>query len=197
MAQASRTLPPAYKPRGTIDLSKNRTAAISLSIASTVLLLLFGWFALVLVAALRPDAGSFTVQGAELVLLLAVVVVLTAAMIILHEAIHGLFFWLFTRDRPIFALKAFYAYAAAPDWYIPRSQYLIVALAPLLLITLAGLGLLLVVPAAAIPALMFVVVVNAAGAVGDMAVVGWLLVQPRPTLVHDRGDAVTIYQLAS
>jgi hypothetical protein len=115
---------------------------------------------------------------------------------VLHELIHGLFFWLFTRTRPAFGFKGAYAYAAAPGWYIPRSQYIIVGLAPLVLITLGGFALLVVVPAWLIPALLFVVVMNGAGAVGDIAVVGWLLVQPRATLVHDLGDAVAIYRPA-
>jgi hypothetical protein len=122
------------------------------------------------------------------------VLVLTFLMIVVHELIHGLFFWLFTRERPTFGFKGAYAYAAAPDWYMPRNQYAIVGLAPLVLMTLAGLVLLPVIPVWAIPALLFVVVTNAAGAVGDIAVVGWLLLQPRATLVNDIGDAVTLYR---
>ena len=63
-------------------------------------------------------------------------------MIVLHEGLHGLFFWLFTREKPKFAFKGFYAYAAMPDWYLPKKEYLITALAPLVGITLLGvLGL--------------------------------------------------------
>jgi hypothetical protein len=79
---------------------------------------------------------------------------------------------------------------------MPRNQYAVVGLAPLVLMTLAGLALLPVIPVWAIPSLLFVVVTNAAGAVGDIAVVGWLLLQPRATLVNDIGDAVTLYRPA-
>jgi hypothetical protein len=198
MPQPAKTLPPDYAPRGSIDLSTNQKAMFALSIASIVALLVFGVLALAITAMLRPDvtAGQFSFGISDLLIGLIAMLVLTFFMIVAHEVIHGLFFWLFTRERPIFGFKGAYAYAAAPDWYMPRDQYAIVGLAPLVLITLAGFALLSVIPAWAIPSLLFVVVTNAAGAVGDIAVVGWLLLQPRTTLVNDIGDAVTLYHPA-
>jgi hypothetical protein len=198
MPQPTRTLPPDYAPRGSIDLSTNHTAMLALSIASVVALLVFGVLALYITALVRPDiaGGEFSLGASELLIGLVAVLVLTFLMIVVHELIHGLFFWLFTRERPTFGFKGAYAYAAAPDWYMPRNQYAVVGLAPLVLMTLAGLALLLVIPVWAIPSLLFVVVTNAAGAVGDIAVVGWLLLQPRATLVNDIGDAVTLYRPA-
>jgi hypothetical protein len=198
MPQPTRTLPPDYAPRGSIDLSTNHTAMLALSIASVVALLVFGVLALYITALVRPDiaGGEFSLGASELLIGLVAVLVLTFLMIVVHELIHGLFFWLFTRERPTFGFKGAYAYAAAPDWYMPRNQYAVVGLAPLVLMTLAGFALLPVIPVWAIPSLLFVVVTNAAGAVGDIAVVGWLLLQPRTTLVNDIGDAVTLYRPA-
>jgi hypothetical protein len=195
---ATQTLPAGYVPSGSIDLENNQRAMLVLGIASIVALLLFGGLSLFMLGLLRPDVstGSFSFGFVEIIIGIVALVVLTFVMIVLHELIHGLFFWLFTRTRPAFGFKGAYAYAAAPGWYIPRSQYIIVGLAPLVLITLGGFALLVVVPAWLIPALLFVVVMNGAGAVGDIAVVGWLLVQPRATLVHDLGDAVAIYRPA-
>jgi hypothetical protein len=199
MTEATKTLPPGYTARGSIDLQENQRALIILNIASLPVLLLAGWLMFWFTITVRPElsAGSFQLEGLEILGALAGVVLLMALMITLHEAIHGLFFWLFTRERPFFGLKTFYAYAAAPDWYIPRGPYLVVGLAPLVVITLLGMALVPVAPPLLLAAVLLVVVANAAGAVGDIAVVGWLLLQRRPTLVCDKGDAITIYQPAA
>jgi hypothetical protein len=115
-------------------------------------------------------------------------------MILLHEVIHGLFFWLYTHQRPIFAFKGAYAYAAAPDWYLPRNKYVVVGLSPLILISLAGLLLLTIAPLSFFPSILIAMIFNAAGAVGDLIVVGWLLLQQPDSLVRDYGDMFTVYQ---
>jgi len=84
-----------------------------------------------------PPSGWITV----LAILLALV-----AVLLLHELVHGAFFWLITRSRPRFGLQITYAYAAAPDCYIPRNPYLVVGLSPLVLITLAGIVMLPLIP---------------------------------------------------
>lgn len=104
------------------------------------------------------------------------------------------FFWLFTGERPKLGWKWLYAYASAPDWYLPRNQHLVVAAAPLLLITAAGLTLLTFVPEPALPAILIATVANAAGSIGDVVVLILLLFQPREALVQDTGDAIHIYR---
>ena len=121
------------------------------------------------------------------------VVVVTAVMIVLHEAVHGVGFWIFTRTMPVFAFKGVYAYAAAPAWYLPKAQYLLVALAPLVVLSLLGVALMLVVPTGGFIILLLFLVSNASGAVGDLWVVGWLLRQPSKCYANDRGDAVTLF----
>lgn len=198
--QALPELPAGYAAGGTVDLSKNRWLAIAVNLAAVGLFFVFGWLFVAVAVWLRPDWRSLalTVTGpGQLVGLLAAMLALVALQVTLHELIHGLFFRLFTGARPRYALKLMYAYAAAPDWYLPRNQHLVTALAPLVLMTAAGLGLLPVVPARLIPALLFVLAANAAGAAGDMVVAGWLLRQPSSALVRDAGDAITVYHPTS
>lgn len=114
-------------------------------------------------------------------------------MVLIHEGIHGFFFWLFTHSIPKFAFKGTYAYAAAPGWYFSRKQYFITALSPFLLISLAGLMFMLFFPPAWFIPLLLVMVFNAGGAVGDLWVAIWLLTQPSGCLAHDSGDATTLY----
>lgn len=188
---ATRTLPPAYTQSATLDLSSDRRAVIALNVAAVALLVVFGALTLGFILTTRGGAGvGFTGNGVMVTLtLLALYVV----MILLHEAIHGFCFWWVTRARPAFGISWRYAYAAAPDWYIPRNAYLVVALAPAVVITLGGLLLIAVVPAPAVMPIAFVVIVNGAGAVGDFLVTIWLLRRPPHTLVNDVGDAMTLY----
>lgn len=197
--QALRDLPAGYAAGGTIDLSKNKWLALAVNLAAVGLFFGFGWLFAAAAAWLRPEPPGFNLQVSglgQLLGLLALLVGLIAGQVALHELIHGLFFWVFTGARPRFALKLMYAYAAAPDWYLPRNQHLVTALAPLVAMTAAGLVLLPVVPAWLVPALLFVITANAAGAVGDMLVAAWLLRQPPTALVRDSGDAITVYNRA-
>ncbi|NJK80864.1 MAG: DUF3267 domain-containing protein [Chloroflexaceae bacterium] len=196
--QSTRTLPASYHLHGTLDLSQNRQALIWLNLASIVLVGVFGWLTLQYIAAVRPSLPTVQINlnGWDLLIYIGLLVLAMLGTIVLHELIHGAFFWLYTRAQAVYGFKGIYAYAAAPGWYIPRYQYTITALAPLVCITLAGALLVLVVPAAIIFWVAVVVVANAAGATGDLAITAWLLTQPRGTLVHDTGDAMMIYQPA-
>lgn len=192
-------LPPGYRKIGTLDLSKNRGMMIALNILGLFITLFSAWLFFRAVFLIRPDAAitgldGFTLSSLPQALgLVAAILALTAAYIVLHEAIHGMFFWLFTRARPLFALRWNYAYAAAPEWFIPRNAYLVIALAPLALITLLGLLIMAVAPVGWLVPLWYMLTMNAGGAVGDMAVTVWLLRQPKATLSQDSGDAVSLF----
>jgi hypothetical protein len=190
--------PDSYRRHGTLDLSRSRAAALALSVASALLLVGFGWLTVRYVAAVRPEVPPLQARlgAGELLPVLAALAAVTVAVVLAHEGLHGLCFWLVTGRPPRFGLRGLYAYAGAPGWYIPRDRYLPIALAPLTAITLAGLALLTVAPARTIPAVVVAIALNAAGAVGDLAVVVWLLRSPRSTLVHDSGEAVTLYRPA-
>ena len=194
----TQTLPDNYHPIGSFDLRNNPQKLLQLNILGLFLFAGTGWLFSALLFALRPEeARSGLVIGFSslggIVQAILVVVGLTALMIVMHEAVHGAFFWIFTRTLPKFAFKGVYAYAAAPAWYLPKTQYLLVALAPLVLLSLLGVALMLVVPAGGFIILLLFLVSNASGAVGDLWVVGWLLRQPNSCYANDQGDAVTLY----
>lgn len=201
----STTIPGHYRRYASVSLSTQKGLLLGLTVASTVLLLLCGWAFIQAVRRLRPDAagwlalvtftqsdGAFSagISGAYLI----GAIIATPLVVVLHEAVHGVMFWAFTRERPVFAFKIWYAYAAAPPGvYVPRNPYLVVALAPLVVLTVLGLLLALVLPPVALPTLVCFLTLNAAGAVGDMFVVIWLLRYPATTLVEDVGDTMTAY----
>ena len=201
MTQAVKILPPHYELCRTLDLTKSKLVTTGVNLAAVVFFFLFGWLVLLFLAIARTDTAAIVAKigsrydSISIVVAIAVLIGLQIVMVILHELAHGTFFWIFTRERPVFGLKGLHAaYAAAPDWYLPRNQHLIVGAAPFVLITLAGLTLLSIAPPTLVPALLFVIVSNGAGAVGDFMMIAYLLGQPKEALVRDTGSAITIYR---
>jgi hypothetical protein len=202
-------LPENYVERGTIDLAKDFKLLLRLQVAAFVAVILAGWLFLNLTYILRPDSVAllslrsllghssddvFTIRISLSIYMLMSLLIATVLMIVLHEAVHGFTFWYFTRKKPTFGFKGLYAFAASPKGtYLPRLQYFVVALAPLIFLSLAGIALIPILPLLALPTLVFFLIGNAAGAIGDVWVVAWLLREPPEILLQDRGDAVTCY----
>jgi hypothetical protein len=198
--RATTVLPQDYIEERTLTLSHNRNLMLGLTLGSAVLFVGFGILFLAAARYVAPSfhmSSSITLRGWGGVLL---VVGIPAGAIVLtgfvHELIHGLFYWLLTRARPTYGFKIIYAYAAAPDFYIPRNQSLIVGLAPFVLISLGGLVLLLFTPFVVTVTLVFIMTINAAGCAGDFYIVGLLLTRPASTLTRDIGDSMTFYRPA-
>lgn len=188
---ATKTIPLDYHSHKILDLSNSRTM-FWLNLAALPLLLLFGWIfarVFILISRTNPFPNGFwgLVTSYSVVDWIALPVSIVL-MLVFHELVHGMFFWLFTQERPRFALKSGYAYAAAPDWYLPRTQYVLVGLSPLLVISILAIILAAILPTHLISYLLFVATFNAAGALGDMIVVSWVLRQPDSTFIMDHGD---------
>ena len=195
MITSTKMLPEGYVLSGEINLKKNKRLAITLNIAAFFVFVLSFYLLSSFTALVRPNlmniSGSITAGGA------AVVVGLVIMLFTIHELIHGVFFWVFTRSTPVFALRLFYAYAGAPDWYIPTRQFMIVALGPLVIIGAAGLLLILLAPIRWIMFIIFFVAMNTGGAAGDLFVFARLFKLPPTSLMNDTGDIVTFYERQS
>lgn len=191
-----RNLPAGYQLARTIDLRQQPVLMLWLNLVGVGLLFLFGWLFLRLATLLRSQVRSspaFTFALPSGFVAILGIVIAFVTVLLLHELVHGACFWLITHSRPRFGLQAAYAYAAAPDWFIARNPYLIVGLAPLVLISLVGLLLLPWLPNALLLPWIFALAVNASGSIGDLYIIGWLLRRPASALVNDHGDCIHIY----
>jgi hypothetical protein len=190
----TKQLPEDYHLYKTLDLSTS-AATITLNLAAFPLLILFAWFFNSLIGSIRqkmwPTKVNISFTLSEVLILLLVILI----TVIIHELIHGLFYWIFTRDRPVFAFKGAYAYAAVPDWYIPRNQFVIVGLAPLVIVSLAVILLSPLIPSNILIFMIASAAFNAAGALGDMVIVGWTLLHPQHIYVCDHGDTFSLYNI--
>ena len=197
---AVRELPENYGLRHTLDLNKNVKLAIILNLASLVCFVVFGVLFYWLLSLIRPGlifGGQFLSSGllvSESAWLQFLVIVLVyMGMIVLHEAVHGIFFWVYTRERPKFGFKGLYAYAGAPDWYLGKTPYLMVGTAPMVLISLAGFAAMLLAPPEWVFPILLFITLNASGAVGDIYAFFWIAPKPAGILVRDFGDRMQVF----
>ncbi len=180
-----------------LTLTKNKAAFWGMNIGGVFLLFIFGWFFSLYVSLIRPSlAFELVITSANVLYVLLSLLGIAAGQMVLHELVHGVFFWLFTRSRPTFGFRGWYAYAAAPGWFFLRRQYRVISLAPFVLLSVLGMILLAILPAGALAVVLFAVIVNAASSVGDLWITFKLVCERRSVVVEDLGDGVNFYALS-
>jgi hypothetical protein len=191
----TKTLPETHTLAWAVDMKKDPRLNWILQLVGMVWFIVAAWGLLQIVAILRPDYSleiKFDLPNgllALVVMLLTIFITLT-----LHELVHGFFFWFFTKERPKFGIGPGYAYAAAPDWYFPKGKYLIVGLAPLVVLTVLGLAAIALVPPAWVGAIFLAIVFNAGGAVGDLYICIRIGGEAHNVWVKDTGDGFEVYK---
>lgn len=182
--KASKILPDQYEKYGELKLTDKKIMA-GLTLASIVGVIVFG-IAFIQISRIFNTTPFLQTDGAfslEFNLLLLIFTII--AVLLFHELIHGVFFWIFTGKFPRFGFTGIYAYATAPGWYFPRNQFIWVGLAPFVVLTLLGLVLMPFLPFSLYFYLIIALTLNAAGAVGDFYVVFRTLLIPSSYLVED------------
>lgn len=134
--------------------------------------------------------GPDPLQGSRLVSILIGFFI----MLSIHELIHGLAFQYFgAKPRYGFSLQKAVAYASAKGYYLTRDAYIIVGLAPLVVITIASMLLMLVFSGDTHYVIGFIGAANIGGCIGDV----WFYLVCRqypPTLLaQDYGDGAELY----
>lgn len=191
--KATKTLPENYNLAWEVDVENDKRQMWLLQLLGlpwAILVLAFlAWYA----SLLHPEILRSNVGEVSLGVVLALLPVLGIS-IILHELVHGLFFWFYTREQPRFGFKLIYAYATAPGWYFPSSYYWLIGLAPLVLLSLVGLALLPFAPRDLAYLLLFAIFTNASGAIGDLYIVTRIALEPAGAMVEDRGTGFRVFR---
>ncbi|HLH62387.1 MAG TPA: DUF3267 domain-containing protein [Ktedonobacteraceae bacterium] len=130
----------------------------------------------------------------ESVLLWLVINIIGYVLILpIHEVVHALAF-LFWGGRPYFGTKLPLAlYCGAKNQLFHRNQYLVIGLAPLVMLTLAGIIFTLLTPVLASYTL-FASLGNVSGAAGDVWTVARLLRYPKSVLVEDTEAGYRVWE---
>jgi hypothetical protein len=178
-----------------LDLESPRTL-LALALLS-LLMLAIGLLFFALVAALMASPGGERADplGSLHPLLLSLsLILLFVLMLAAHEACHGLAFRSFGA-RPRFGvdLKKGVAYAAAPDDYLSRNAYLVVALAPIIGVTVVCILLMALTGDTTRNVFAVVGAANLSGAAGDVWFFVECLRRGPELLVRDYGEGAELY----
>ena len=191
--KTTQALPENYEELLTVDLQKNKKLAIivnGIAVLISVLMVVPMCFAVPFRALFDMSDGLAAYAIRFGVLLIGIF-----AYIILHEAVHGIVMKAFGARKLRFGFTGLYAFAGSEYDYFGKWQYLVIALAPVVLfgVLFALLQALLPVSAAWLWIIYFLQIINVSGAAGDLFVTVRFLSLPRTILVRDTGVAMTVY----
>ncbi len=120
----------------------------------------------------------------------------TAAALVLyilsHEITHGLMMKLCGCHQVKYGFTGIYAYASCHD-FIPKKQYLIIAMAPVLIWGVLLATACMLVPVSWFWVVYIIQITNISGAAGDLYVTFRFFPYPDDILIHDSGAAMTVY----
>ena len=176
-------LPVGYREVLSIDLQKNTKQALlvnGLAIAIAAVMLVVGFL-------LMP---VFRI-GANLLALMAFLACSVAYMV-LHELVHGACMKLFGAKRVRFGFTGMYAYAGSEE-YFQKGAYIVVALAPLVVLGAVLLALNIAAGAQYFWFVYLLQLINVSGAAGDLYVSFRFLRMPKDILVRDTGVSMTVF----
>jgi hypothetical protein len=114
-------------------------------------------------------------------------------LVIIHELIHALFIWIFSRKRAHFKFSLIYASAGASDRYFDRSSYIVIALSPVIIISLFLYLLINLSSPDLYNGILLVLALNISSAIGDFYISFITATKEKETLVRDEGEIMHFY----
>jgi hypothetical protein len=145
--------------------------------------------------ALRYHRLTGNISAGSVIIWIVINIVGYVIILPLHEVIHGLIFALWG-GRPYFGAKLPLAlYCGAKEQLFRRNQYLVVGLAPLVVITLAGIAFTLLVPGLA-AYILLATIGNFSGAAGDVLVARRILRHSGDILIEDTETGCSTWEIS-
>lgn len=187
--QPVRELPPGYGEADYLNVTDPKRLlwlnTMSLVPLVVSLLVVAGWWPVS-----APMRAGLTGEGVPW----WAVIVGLLALLVLHEALHGVVMVAFGHP-PTFGAKLSqgFLYAISEGAYYRRNVFIVIALAPLAIISVGGLALMTVTHDSLAFWLGVGVVVNAASAVGDLWMTARALRYPPSALVRDEPTGVRFF----
>jgi len=127
------------------------------------------------------------------ILSIVLIILDLGVVIFFHEIIHASVVFITHGQKPKIGIRGLIVYAAAPDSVLTKSQFIITALAPFLVISIIGCILIIFIPQGFWAWVFIPTVINAAAAGGDFMAVVWAFQQPKEAKFIDKGDITYSY----
>lgn len=188
--RAYSALPEGYREIYSVDLQKDKKTAIFVNALALVIAAVLA----VPMCFVVPVTGLFDMSAGIAAYLLRFLVLLAgcAAYMVLHELVHGITMKLCGTKKVKYGFTGLYAFAGSEDYYDKKS-YIIIALAPIVL-----LGIVLAIINALVPyqwfwVVYFIQITNLSGAAGDLFVTVKFSRMPKDILIGDYGVGMQVY----
>ena len=188
------TLPEGYKEIYSVDLQKDKKAALLVNVISVIIMLVMAvpmHFVVPVTKLFDMSAGL----GAYF-LRFGALLVLTLGYLVLHELVHGAAMKLCGTKKVKYGFTGMYAFAGSEDYY-SKKPYIFIALAP---VVLWGVVLAVInpfVPEQWFWVVYFIQIFNISGAAGDFFVTAKFSRMPKDILIKDHGVGMTVYSKES
>lgn len=184
------TLPDSYTELQQIDLQKNPKLALLVNVLGLLIFVLGAVIGHLFVPihtfySMSEGSGLYFVR-------LAVMAGGMILYIFLHEFVHGIFIKRYSGRKAEYGFTGMYAYAGSKA-YFNKKNYLVIALAPVVLWGIVLTALLLIVPEYWFWSAYLIQLANLSGAAGDLYVVWTFSRMPEDILIQDTGVAMTVY----
>lgn len=185
------TLPEGYREIFAVDLQKDKKKALMINLLGALIMIAMG----VPMHFVVPFSTLFSMEDGLLMYAVRFFVMIAAMIgyIVLHELTHAVVMRIFGAKKVRFGFTGLYAFAGSEQDYFSKGAYILIALAPLVLLGIVILLVNLLVPAAWFWVVYLVQISNVSGAIGDLYVTVKFLGMPKDILVNDTGVAMTVY----
>jgi len=187
--RATKRLPDRYVRYEAFKPATLKKVSLLLNAATVVLFVVAYPLFIALASALRPGfvarvASRLSFDPVRMLEMVAAIL----AFFAVHEMIHGAILWFFTRERPILRVSLRGACVEVATSYLPRNALLVTSLTPVCLLSLAGVGFLLLVPPELLSLLVLLLAANAGGSAADLAGSFFVSLFPASAYLSTRGD---------
>ena len=178
-----RNLPKNYLLKMSVDLQNNKKQFWIVNILSSLLMVL-----LAIVGCLFASFSElFTQGGIQWIIIIFGLLI----YIVLHEMVHGIFMWYYSKEKPFFGFTGGYAYAGSHCYY-NKKQYIVIALSPIILLGIILL-ILNIIFKQYFWAIYFIQIMNISGAAGDLYVSYLFSKLPEDILIKDIGVSMEVF----
>jgi len=184
-------LPEGYAEIKRINLQKDRKLAILVNVMALVIAILM----VVLGFVIKPMPAPFEIIIEFKFIHIFGWLAAMFAYIICHELIHGVFIRKYSGKKAKYGFTGLYAYAGS-DAYFNKSQYLVIALAPVIIFGIIFLTLNIVLPQW-FWFIYLLQLINISGAAGDFYITYLIRKAPADVLTSDEGFTMIFFSRES
>ncbi|HML21561.1 MAG TPA: DUF3267 domain-containing protein [Aggregatilinea sp.] len=185
------SLPAQYREVSYLSLNE-RGRLLWLNLLSLIPLVLSGAITLSVLRAYHHLGAPLVIGALPDDIPMGIGIALALLVLPLHEWVHGLMIR-YTGHRPRYGVKLLVLYATSDGGLFRRNEFIAIALAPLIALSLVGMAIALFLPIGLAQWPTLAVMFNAAGAVGDLWMAAAALRFDPSALIRDEEDSMRVF----